>query len=193
MKLTFIRITPDTTRHKEIMLPPNNSLAPNLLHLIFPAIVVLPGMLMAAQSQSPVNWSADGELLVTIENNRRILRMQDNVRISQDSINISGSSAIFEYTLDTQELLRVTVYGTPVIYSQASEGSAEPVTGKSDTLILYDDELTEDTVVEMIGNAFIKSPSSTMNCASIIYVTERDLVREALGPCQGALTSQNGM
>ncbi|MEC7079559.1 MAG: LptA/OstA family protein [Pseudomonadota bacterium] len=148
---------------------------------------------MAAQSQSPVNWSADGELLVTIENNRRILRMQDNVRISQDSINISGSSAIFEYTLNTQELLRVTVLGTPVIYSQASESSVEPVTGKSDTLILYDDELTEDTIVEMIGNAFIKSPSSTMNCASIIYVTERDLVREALGPCQGALTSQNGM
>ena len=175
------------------MLPPNNSLAPNLLHLIFPAIVVLPGILMAAQSQSPVNWSADGELLVTIENNRRILRMQDNVRISQDSINISGSSAIFEYTLDTQELLRVTVLGTPVRYSQASESSAEPVTGKSDTLIFYDDELTEDTIVEMIGNAFIKSPSSTMNCASIIYVTERDLVREAVGPCQGALTSQNGM
>ena len=175
------------------MLPPNNSLAPNLLHLIFSAIVMLPGMLMAAQSQSPVNWSADGELLVTIENNRRVLRMQDNVRISQDSINISGSSAIFEYTLDTQELLRVTVLGTPVIYSQASESSAEPVTGKSDTLIFYDDELTEDTIVEMIGNAFIKSPSSTMNCASIIYVTERDLVREALGPCRGALTSQNGM
>ena len=97
------------------MLPPNTSLAPNLLHLIFPAIVVLPGMLMAAQSQSPVNWSADGELLVTIENNRRILRMQDNVRISQDSINISGNTAIFEYTLDTQELWRVTVVGTPVI------------------------------------------------------------------------------
>ena len=148
---------------------------------------------MAAQSQSPVNWSADGELLVTVENNRRILRMQDNVRISQDSINISGSSAIFEYTLDTQELLRVTVLGTPVRYSQASESSAEPVTGKSDTLIFYDDELTADTIVEMIGNAFIKSPSSTMNCASIIYVTKRDLVREAVGPCQGALTSQNDM
>ena len=175
------------------MLPPNNSLAPNLLHSFFSAVVMLPGMLMAAQSQSPVIWSADGELLVTIENNRRILRMQDNVRISQDSINISGSSAIFEYTLDTQELLRVTVLGTPVRYTQASESSAESVTGKSDTLIFYDDELTEDTIVEMIGNAFIKSPSSTMNCASIIYVTERDLVREAVGPCQGALTSQNGM
>ena len=175
------------------MLPPNNSLTPNLLHSIFSAVIMLPGMLMAAQSQSPVNWSADGELLVTIENDRRILRMQDNVKISQDSINISGSSAIFEYTLDTQELLRVTVLGAPVRYSQASESSAEPVTGKSDTLIFYDDELTEDTIVEMIGNAFIKSPSSTMNCASIIYVTERDLVREAVGPCQGALTSQNGM
>ena len=156
-------------------------------------MVMLPGMLMGAQSQSPLNWSADGELLVTVENNRRILRMQDNVKISQDSINISGSSAIFEYTLDTQELLRVTVLGAPVRYSQASESSAEPVTGKSDTLIFYDDELTEDTIVEMIGNAVIKSPSSTMNCASIIYVTERDLVREAVGPCQGALTSQNGM
>ena len=175
------------------MLPPNNSLAPNLLHLIFSVMAMLPGMLMAAQSQSPVNWSADGELLVTIENNRRVLRMRDNVRISQDSINISGSSAIFEYTLDTQELLRVTVLGTPVRYTQASESSAEPVTGKSDTLIFYDDELTEDTIVEMIGNAYIKSPSSAMNCASIIYVTERDLVREAVGPCQGALTSQKGM
>jgi len=175
------------------MLPPNNSLASNLLHSIFSAVVMLPGMLMAAQSQSPVNWSADGELLVTIENDRRILRMRDNVRISQDFINISGNSAIFEYTLDTQELLRVTVLGTPVRYTQASESSAEPVTGKSDTLIFYEDELTEDTIVEMIGNAFIKSPSSTMNCASIIYVTERDLVREAVGPCQGALTSQNGM
>ena len=175
------------------MLPPNNSLAPNLLNSIFSAMVMLPGMLMAVQSQSPVNWSADGELLVTIENDRRILRMRDNVRISQDFINISGNSAIFEYTLDTQELLRVTVLGTPVRYTQASESSAEPVTGKSDTLIFYDDELTEDTIIEMIGNASIKSPSSTMNCASIIYVTQRDLVREAVGPCQGALTSQNGI
>ena len=122
------------------MLPPNNSLAPNQIHLIFSAMVMLPGMLMGAQSQSPLNWSADGELLVTVENDRRILRMQDNVKISQDSINISGSSAIFEYTIDTQELLRVTVLGAPVRYSQASESSAEPVTGKSDTLIFYDDE-----------------------------------------------------
>ena len=175
------------------MLPLNNNLVPKLLHSILSAVVMLPGILMAAQSQGPVNWSADGELLVTVENNRRILRMRENVRVFQDGINISGSSAIFEYTLDTQELLRVTVLGTPVRYTQASESSAEPVTGKSDTLIFYEDKLTKDTIVEMIGNAFIKSPSSTMNCASIIYVTERDLVREAVGPCQGALTSQNGM
>ena len=103
--------------HREIMLTPNNSLAPKLLYSLFSAMVFLPGILMAAQSQSPVNWSADGELLVTVENNRRILRMQDNVRISQEGIDISGNSAIFEYTLDTQELLRVTVLGTPVNYT----------------------------------------------------------------------------
>ena len=121
--------------HREIMLTPNNSLAPNLLYSLLSAMVLLPGILMAAQSQSPVNWSADGELLVTIENNRRVLRMKDNVRISQDGIDISGNSAIFEYTLDTQELLRVTVLGTPVRYTQESESSTEPVTGNSDTLI----------------------------------------------------------
>ena len=49
--------------HREIMLTPNNSLAPKLLYSLFSAMVFLPGILMAAQSQSPVNWSADGELL----------------------------------------------------------------------------------------------------------------------------------
>ena len=175
------------------MLLPKSSPDLGLNYLIASALLLLSGTSLAAQTQSPITWSADGELIVTIEKNRRVLKISDNVKISQDDINISGNSAIFEYTLDTQELLRVTVLGTPARYTQGAENSVETVTGNSDTLILYDDEVTEDTIVEMIDNAFIKSPSATMNCTSIVYITERDLIREAVGPCQGALSSQNGV
>ena len=164
-----------------------------LRYLMISALLLLPRTPLEAQTQSPINWSADGELVVTIENDRRVLNISDNVKISQGNIYISGNSAIFEYTLDTQELLRVTVRGTPARYTQGAENSVETVTANSDTLILYDDEVTEDTIVEMIDNAFIKSPSATMNCTSIVYITERDLIREAVGPCQGALSSQNGV
>ena len=168
------------------------NITPRLPYLIVPALLLLPGLILAAQSQSPIKWSSDGELIVTIENDRRVLKINDNVKISQEGIYISGNSAIFEYTLDTQELLRVTVIGTLVRYTQEAESSTGTVTGNSDTLILYDD-VTEDTVIEMIGNAFIKSPNSTMNCASIVYITELDLIREAVGPCQGALSSESGV
>ena len=145
-----------------------------------------------AAEEEPVQWSADGELNVTIEGNRRILNMADNVRVTQGSLDIIGDTAVFEYTIDTQELVRVTVNGTPVEYQQELEGDEGTVTGTSDTLILYSDEITNESIIEMIGNAFIQSPTSTMNCASIIYITERDLIREAEGPCEGALSSSPG-
>ncbi|HBW84881.1 MAG TPA: hypothetical protein DEF79_12665 [Gammaproteobacteria bacterium] len=193
MKFIFTQKTPDTMSPLRKMLLPKSSPGLGLNYLIASALLLLSGTSLAAQTQSPITWSADGELIVTIEKNRRVLKISDNVKISQDDINISGNSAIFEYTLDTQELLRVTVLGTPARYTQGMGNSVEKVTGNSDTLILYDDEVTEDTIVEMIDNASIKSPSSTMNCTSIVYITEQDLIREAVGPCQGALSPQNGV
>ena len=152
------------------------------------AMLAVSASSMAAEEE-PVQWAADGELNVTIEGDRRILNMADNVKVTQGTLDITGDTAVFEYTIDTQELVRVTVNGTPVEYQQELDNGEGTVTGTSDTLILYSDELTDESIIEMIGNAFIQSPTSTMNCASIIYVTERDLIREAKGPCEGALSS----
>ena len=63
------------------------------------------------------------------------------------------------------------------------------VKGTSDTLIFYTDELDE-TILELLGNANIESPDSTMRCEAIVYISDRDLIREATGPCQGTLSSQ---
>jgi|TARA_B100001063_G_C16708840_1_gene526864 lipopolysaccharide transport protein LptA len=140
----------------------------------------------------PVDWNLDGELSVTIEGDRRIVNMADNVRVTQGSLLITGDTAVFEYTIDTEELVRITMHGTPVEYQQRLGDDEGSVIGNSDTLILYSDKLTDDSIVEMIGNAFIQSPTSTMKCATITYVTERDLIREAEGPCEGALSSAPG-
>src|SRR6056300_92460 len=56
----------------------------------------------------PVDWNLDGELSVTIEGDRRIVNMADNVRVTQGSLLIIGDTAVFEYTIDTEELIRIT-------------------------------------------------------------------------------------
>lgn len=140
----------------------------------------------------PVDWNLDGELSVTIVGDRRIVNMADNVRVTQGNLFITGDTAVFEYTIDTEELIRITMHGTPVEYQQQLDNDEGTVIGNSDTLILYSDELSDDSIIEMIGNAFIQSPTSTMKCATITYVTERDLIREAEGPCEGALSSAPG-
>ena len=56
--------------------------------------------------------------------------------------------------------------------------------------MVYSDELDE-TILELVGNANIESPDSTMSCAAIIYIADQDLIREATGPCQGMLSPQS--
>ena len=61
--------------------------------------------------------------------------------------------------------------------------------GTSKELRLYSDENTSDSIVELIGDAAISSPDSTMNCAAITYLVDLDVIREAKGPCNGSLSS----
>ena len=102
---------------------------------------------------------------------------------------IKGDRAIFEYEASTNELKQVQVYGTPVLYQQNLDGDGSLVSGVSDSLIFSINDF-EETILELIGNAKIESPSSTISCSSIIYVVERDLIRDAAGPCEGALGAQ---
>ena len=165
-------------------------LTPLLRSTVLIIALVAATQALAAESgqATPVNWNHDGEFRVTIEGEYRIVHMEDNVIVVQGEIEVRGDEARFEYLLDTDELLRVTVTGTPVSYQQNSDSAEQAVTGTSDTLIMYNDETTQQTIVELVGEAFLETPDSTMRCAKIVHQTELDLV-SGTGPCQGSLSS----
>jgi lipopolysaccharide transport protein LptA len=144
---------------------------------------------LEADRDQQVLWSSDGDSTMSIQGETRILEMRENVKVTQGTLEIFGNEAIFEYLVSTNELTKVTVHGSPVRYQQQLNEDGNLVTGTSDTLVFYTDELNE-TILELVGNANIESPDSTMSCASIIYIADRDLIREATGPCQGMLSSQ---
>ena len=144
---------------------------------------------LAADSNSPVTYAHDGNLNMGITGNIRTLRMFDNVRITQGSMIIRGDEAILQYRVDTNELMRVTVHGSPVNYEQQINEEGELVSGNSDTIEFFTDE-SGDTVIEMIGNASIRSSDSSTSCQSITYLSDQNLIREAAGPCSGALSQQ---
>tara|TARA_B100000929_G_scaffold55269_1_gene41105 strand:- start:4154 stop:4510 length:357 start_codon:yes stop_codon:yes gene_type:complete len=115
--------------------------------------------------------------------------MAENVKVTQGSLEILGNEAIFEYSVSTNELTRVIVQGMPVHYQQQLDEDGSMVTGTSNTLLFYTDELYNETILELVGDADIRSPDSAMSCAAIIYIVDRDLIKEATGPCEGTLST----
>ena len=144
---------------------------------------------LESDGDQQVIWSSEGDSTMSIQGNMRILEMSANVRVTQGTLEILGDEAIFEYEANSNELKKVTVSGSPVRYQQQLDEDGALVKGTSDTLIFYTDELDE-TILELLGNANIESPDSTMRCEAIVYISDRDLIREATGPCQGTLSSQ---
>ena len=169
-----------------------NTLAGQKLHALllgFAALTLSSNALsLASDKQEKVTWEAAGNSNMTVENGLRTLTLEDSVIVTQGSLRITGDRAIFEYAVESNELNRITVYGSPVGYSQQLSTDGENVAGTSKELRLYSDENTSDSIVELIGDAAITSPDSTMNCAAITYLVDLDLIREAKGPCNGSLS-----
>ena len=164
-----------------------------LTRLALIASGLLTSALAMAQQETTignVEWSSDGNSTMRTEGDFRILEMQDNVRVTQGTLVINGDEAVFEYDAATNELLKVTVIGTPVNYQQTAE-DAQPVTGSSETIILYREVDTQETILEFIGDAVVISADSTMHCQAIVYLADQELIREATGPCQGTLNSSS--
>ena len=147
------------------------------------------GMSLESDKNQRVLWSSDGDSTMSIIGNTRTLSMTENVKVTQGSLEILGNEAIFEYSVSTNELTRVIVQGMPVHYQQQLDEDGSMVTGTSDTLLFYTDELSNETILELVGNADIQSPDSAMSCAAIIYIVDRDLIKEATGPCEGTLST----
>jgi lipopolysaccharide transport protein LptA len=135
--------------------------------------------------------SADGGSRMSIVGDIRLMEMSDNVIITRGSMEIRGDTATIETVMSSGEVSKVTVVGTPVYYQQQLDSSDEPVKGSSNSITFYTDESDGATIVELVGEAVIESPTSNFKCSAITYIAELDLMRDSQGPCSGEFNTSN--
>lgn len=145
---------------------------------------------LEADKSQIIQFSSAGGSTMSTSGEFRTLAMKENVNITQGSLQITGEEAIFEYRADSNELIRITVTGSPVRYQQQLDDPGGIVTGTSDSLLLYTEPETGQTVLELIGTANINTPDNSLKCASIVYLADQNIIREAPGPCEGVINSQ---
>ena len=153
------------------------------------SILVFGYSMAAEQSREPVDYVAQGGVTMSMEGDIRIVEMAGPVQVTQGSILIEGDHAVFEYMANTGRLIRATVDGSPVNYNQELDNDQGVVTGTSEQLVLFEDEITLETMIEMIGNAIINTPDSNMNCAALLYNSTQNLIPSSTGPCGGSLSN----
>lgn len=142
---------------------------------------------LESDKDQDVAYTADGNLRMRNEDNRRIVTMNNNVKVTQGSLQITGDMAIFEYDLTTKALLKVTVSGSPARYRQQLDAEGDLVQGDSET-IHY--STGSETIIEFIGEASLRQPGTITSCVAIKYFADTELF-ETTGPCSGVLSSQS--
>ena len=146
---------------------------------------------LEADKNQELLFSADGGSHMSIEGENRLLEMSNNVIITRGTMIIRGDNATIRSLISTGEVSKVTVVGTPVYYEQQLDANDERVKGSSNSISFYTDDDDGASVVELIGEAVIKSPTSNFKCSAIIYIAEQDLIRDTKGPCSGAFSTSN--
>lgn len=140
---------------------------------------------LEADKDQPVTYESEGGLKMREEGNSRIITMEQDVIVTRGSLKITGDKAIFEYDLTTDELLKVTVNGSPAHYQQQLDASEDLVLGDSE-IIYYTSNI--ETIIEFVGDANLRQPGTTTNCVAIKYFADTELF-ETTGPCSGVLSS----
>jgi len=150
-------------------------------------LISLSAFALESDKDQNVGYTLDGDLIMRNEDNRRIVTMNNNVIVTQGSLQITGDTAIFEYDRTTNALLKVTVTGSPARYQQQLDGEDDLVQGDSET-IHYSTAV--ETIIEFIGEANLRQPGTTTSCVAIKYFADTELF-ETTGPCSGVLSSQS--
>ena len=150
-------------------------------------LISLSAFALESDKDQDVVYTALGDLKMRNEDNRRIVTMNNNVKVTQGSLQITGDTAIFEYDLTSNALLKVTVIGSPARYQQQLDGEGDLVEGDSET-IHY--STGSETIIEFIGEASLRQPGTITSCVAIKYFADTELF-ETTGPCSGVLSSQS--
>ncbi len=151
-------------------------------------LTAFPAQGLETDGEQAVEYTADGDLRMHNEGNSRLVVINENVRVTQGTIEIIGDTATFEYDLTTSDLIlmKVTVNGSPAHYQQQINAAGDLVEGESETIDYYVDV---NSIVEFVGNAKFSQPGTTTNCVAIKYFIESELL-ETTGPCSGVLSNQ---
>ena len=150
-------------------------------------LISMSAFALESDKDQDVAYTADGDLKMMTEDNRRVVTMNNNVKVTQGSLQITGDMAIFEYDLTSKAVLQVTVNGNPARYQQQLDEEGDLVQGDSET-IQYSTNL--ETIIEFIGDANLRQPGTTTSCVAIKYFADTELF-ETTGPCSGILSSQS--
>jgi lipopolysaccharide transport protein LptA len=155
-------------------------------------VFVFAGMSSGLESDKDqdIEYSSLGPSTSRLEGNVRILTLQDNVKVTQGTLEITGDSAVFESDLDTSSINKVTVTGTPARYRQQLDDSGATTEGNGDSIQYY---VEGEPVIEFIGAATLRGLNDVLSCNSIKYFTDSQFT-ETTGPCEGVSSrpSNNG-
>lgn len=138
-------------------------------------------------SQDIIYWSDGGGSIETI-GDVRVTTLRVNVRIRQGLTEIFGDTARLEQNIETGDLVRVTVEGSPARFTRATSEEALNIAGHSTSIVYYNmiptNRAEPVSVVEFLGNANFNRGRTALQCSEIKHIVETGST-DSPGPCSG--------
>jgi lipopolysaccharide export system protein LptA len=115
--------------------------------------------------------------------NLRIISIQDNVKVAQGSLQLTGNSAVFEQNTETGDMRRISVSGSPARYQQQLDDTGALIEGDGEEILYY---FEDEPIIEFVGSANLRQQNDTLSCVAIKYFID-SAYTEYKGPCTGVL------
>lgn len=136
---------------------------------------------LESDKDQDILYSALGRSTSRIEGDTRIVTLEEDVKVTQGTLEISGDNATFESEAESSAMRQVEVTGSPARYRQQLDADGDYVEGESESILYY---VEGEPVVEFIGSAILRGSNDILRCAAIKYYTDSRFT-ETTGPCEG--------
>ena len=136
---------------------------------------------LESDKNQDILYSSLGRSTSRLEGDVRIITLEQDVKVTQGTMEIGGDSAVFESEAGSSAINRVTMNGAPASYRQQLDENGGFVEGESDSIYFYVDG---EPIVELVGSAILRSANDVLSCAAIKYYTDSRFT-ETTGPCEG--------
>ena len=139
------------------------------------------GYSLDSDKDQDILYSSLGRSTSRVDGNLRIITLEQEVKVTQGTLEITGDNAIFQRDLESSSIQRVTVAGSLAHYRQQLDNEGAIIEGDSEEIHYY---VEGEPIVEFIGSATLRRENDILTCASIKYFTDSRFT-ETTGPCEG--------